>query len=69
MKQPKLPINVDQQLSNLTCYRIQSEIIHLQRQLERINLETNTVDFALIEAFKEMIHSRRQLLLTLRVAL
>lgn len=66
MKEPKLPVNVDQQLSELTRYKVQSEIISLQRQLERISVDTNTVDFALLETFKEMIHSRRQLLSSLR---
>lgn len=65
MKEPKLPVNVDQQLSNLTRFRVQSEIISLQRQLERISIDTNTVDFALLETFKEMIHSRQQLLSSL----
>lgn len=66
MKEPKLPISVDQQLSDLTCYRIQSEITSLERQLERLSVETDTVDFALIEAFKEMIRARKQLLSSLR---
>lgn len=66
MSAPKLPINVDQQLSDLTRFRTQSEITNLERQLELIDLDSGSVDFALLEAFKEMIHARRQLLSSLK---
>ena len=62
MKEPKLPINVDQQLSDLTKCRIQAEITSLQRQLELLSIDSDTVDFALLETYKEMINARRQML-------
>jgi len=68
MKEPKLPVNVDQQLSDLTKFRVQSEITSLERQLERISVDATTVDFAMLETYKEMIHSRRQLLSSLRTS-
>lgn len=66
MHAPKLPITVDQQLSDLTRFKVQSEITDLERQLEMISLESNTVDFALVEALKEMIHARQRLLSSLK---
>ncbi len=62
MKEPKIPVNVDQQISDMTKSRIQAEITNLQRQLEQISIDSSSVDFAMLETYKEMINSRRQLL-------
>lgn len=68
MKEPKLPVNVDRQLADLTKNRIQAEITNLERQLERLSIDSDTVDFALLETYKEMIHARRELMSSLPVS-
>jgi hypothetical protein len=62
MKEPKLPINVDERISNQTKHRVQAEITNLERQLVKLNIESEGVDFALVATYKEMIKSRQDLL-------
>lgn len=38
------------------------EITSLKRQLESVKLRENTVDFCMLQTYKEMIHSRQVLL-------
>ena len=38
------------------------EITSLERLRENVNLADNTVDFSMIQTYKEMIHCRREML-------
>ncbi len=38
------------------------EITSLERLRENVNLNDNTVDFSMIQTYKEMIHCRREML-------
>lgn len=65
MKEPVLPANVNQQLSDQTKAKIQAEITNLQRQLELFSIESSSVDFSMLQTYKQMIHARQQALSTL----
>lgn len=39
-----------------------SEITHLERQCEQLRRESDSVDFSMLQTYKEMIHSRKELL-------
>lgn len=41
------------------------EITSLERQLEHLKLNQMRVDFSMLQTYKEMIHSRREMLGTL----
>ena len=68
MKDPILPANVDQQLSDQTKTKIQAEITNLQRQLELLNIDAESVDFGMLETYKQMIHARQQAISSLPVS-
>lgn len=38
------------------------EITSLERQRESVSLSENTVDFSMMQTYKEMIHCRREML-------
>ena len=38
------------------------EITDLERQRDGVRLVNNTVDFSMLQTYKEMIHSRREML-------
>jgi len=50
---------------NSTCLlkeQLIREITSLERQRDSVRLVNNTVDFSMLQTYKEMIHSRREML-------
>ncbi len=62
MKDSILPASVDQQLSDQKKAKIQAEITNLQRQLELLSIDADSVDFSMLETYKEMISARQQMI-------
>ena len=55
-------VEVSHQDANLLKEHLISEITHLERQCERLRIESDTIDFSMLQTYKEMIHSRKELL-------
>lgn len=55
-------VNVDTMNSNLLRDRLLQEVIRLERDLEQLQCDDRSVDRSLEQTYREMIHSRRELL-------
>ncbi len=55
-------VEVNHQDASMLKQHLISEITHLERQCERLRIESDTVDFSMIQTYKEMIHSRKEML-------
>ena len=58
-------VNVDNQHSQLMRERLAQDITRLERQLEQLKTSDNNRDFSLQQTYREMIHSRREMLIAL----
>lgn len=58
----KLPVDVYPQLNNLAKAQIEGEIVSLLRQQKQLNIDADGVDFSMLQTYKEMIHSRKDIL-------
>lgn len=59
---PAVLVNVDTQRAILLQEQLVREITGLERQRDQIQSDQDTIDFSMEQTFKEMIHSRRELL-------
>lgn len=55
-------VEVNHQDTNMLKQHLISEITHLERQCEQLRIESDTVDFSMLQTYKEMIHSRKEML-------
>lgn len=39
--------------------RLLQELVELEKQMEMVEAKTTTIDFSILQTYKEMIHSRR----------
>ena len=63
MKQPRAAhVGVNFNNTTLLKARLQDEITQLERQLQHLRQSDQAANFAMLESYKEMIHSRRELL-------
>ncbi|MGH1374137.1 MAG: hypothetical protein ACRBBW_19000 [Cellvibrionaceae bacterium] len=65
MSQPQTTaslVNVDNQNSQLMRERLMHDITRLERKLEQLKISDDNRDFSLQQTYREMIHSRREML-------
>ncbi len=55
-------VNVDNQNSQLMRERLMHDITRLERKLEQLKISDDNRDFSLQQTYREMIHSRREML-------
>jgi len=55
-------VNVDNQNSQLMKERLMHDITRLERKLEQLKISDDNRDFSLQQTYREMIHSRREML-------
>lgn len=66
MRQSTVPlVNVDTINSNLLRDRLLQEVTRLERDLEQLQRNDRSVDRSLEQTYREMIHSRKELLATI----
>lgn len=58
-------VNVDNGNSCAMRDQLMREITRLERQLEQIGLRDGMPDYSLTQTYREMIHSRREMLATM----
>ncbi len=58
-------VNVDQQNSQNLRQKLLCEITRLERQLEQLKINDTNRDFSQQQTYREMIHSRKEMLTTL----
>lgn len=58
-------VNVDSMNSGLLRERLTQEVIRLERDLEQLQRNDRSVDRSLEQTYREMIHSRKELLATI----
>lgn len=61
-------VNVDDHNSSVMREQLIREITGLERRLEQLKISDGLVDFSLEQTYKEMIHSRREMLTSLPMA-
>ena len=64
MSQPQAAtlVNVDRQNTQVMREQLIREITRLERQLEQLKISDDNRDFSLQQTYREMIHSRREML-------
>ena len=64
MSQPQAAtlVNVDRQNTQVMREQLLREITRLERQLEQLKISDDNRDFSLQQTYREMIHSRREML-------
>lgn len=58
-------VNVDNQNSQLMRERLMQDITRLERKLEQLKISDDNRDFSLQQTYREMIHSRREMLIAI----
>ena len=66
MRQPAVAlVNVDTMNSSLLRDRLLQEVTRLERDLEQLQRNDHSVDRSMEQTYREMIHSRKELLATI----
>ncbi|MEC8429151.1 MAG: hypothetical protein VXZ35_12025 [Pseudomonadota bacterium] len=66
MRQPAVAlVNVDTMNSSLLRDRLLQEVTRLERDLEQLQRNDRSVDRSMEQTYREMIHSRKELLATI----
>lgn len=55
-------VGVSFQSINRVKEQLIREITNLERQLEHMRINDDTIDFSMVQTYKEMIHSRREMM-------
>ncbi len=58
-------VNVDNLNTNIMREKLVREITGLERDLQRLALSDDAIDFSMEQTYREMIHERREMLLAI----